>query len=84
MAKNATKLKNALGMYTAFHVLFGVWMPTFWYISSCREQYRQSSFEFLDLPPGAMILGVLIVGGCFTATMGLIFSADLFSRRVEE
>lgn len=84
MAKYVTKLKNALGVYTAFHVLFGIWMPAFWYISSCRERFGQSTFEFFDLPPGAMLLGVFIVAGCFAATMWLAFSKDLFSNRVEE
>jgi hypothetical protein len=31
-----------------------------------------------------MILGVFIVAGCFAATMGLIFSKNLISRRVQE
>ncbi len=66
--------KRLLYGYTTVYILLAVWTPQFWFMSWAMQMYRQDTFELFSLPLPVMIFGILVLLGCFAATLGLIIA----------
>jgi len=68
--------KRRLAGFTGLYVVLSIWTPVIWFMSWVGTTFNQHTFELFDLPPYAIVFGLLIFACAFAATMGLAFAID--------
>jgi len=65
--------KHRLAGFTGLYVVLSIWTPVIWFMSWVVTTFKQHTFELFDLPPYAIVFGLLIFGCSFAATNGIGF-----------
>ena len=68
--------KRRLAGFTGLYVVLSMWTPVVWFVTWARNTFNQHTFELFDLPPYAIVFGLIILACAFAATMGLAFAID--------
>ncbi len=44
-----SKWREKLYGYTGLFIVFGIWTPMLWFVSSSRQYYKMETFEVFDM-----------------------------------
>lgn len=62
--------------YTGLFILFGIWTPMLWFVSSMREHYRMETFEVSSLHWSGIVMFVVLLAGTLIAQFGFVVIAQ--------
>jgi hypothetical protein len=72
------KWRQKLYGYTGLFVIFGIWSPMMWFVSSSRQYYKMETFEVLEMGWGSIVMFTVLGVATLLAQYGFIsISQDL-------
>lgn len=70
------KGRERLYGYTGLFILFGIWTPMLWFISSSRQYYKMETFEVLEMNWFSILLFFVLCIATLVAQFGFISIAQ--------
>lgn len=66
--------------YTGLFILFGIWTPMLWFISSSRQYYKMETFEVFEMNWFSILVFVLLCVATLAAQYGFFLIAQDLSE----
>jgi len=72
--------RETLYGYTGLFILFGIWTPVLWFVSSSREYYKMETFEVFDMHWFSILLFFVLCAATLIAQYGFVMVAQDLSE----
>lgn len=74
------KWRETLYIYTGLFIIFGIWTPMLWFISSSRQYYKMETFEVLDMNWFSILMFFVLCVATLVAQFGFVSIAQDLSE----
>lgn len=74
------KWRERLYGYTGLFILFGLWTPLLWFVSSARSHYKMESFEIYSMDWFSILLFLVLCIATLFAQFGFVLIAQDLSE----
>jgi len=74
------KWRETLYSYTGLFIIFGIWTPMLWFISSSRQYYKMETFEVLDMNWFSILMFFVLCVATLVAQFGFVSIAQDLSE----
>lgn len=74
------KWRNNLYGYTSLFIVFGLWTPLLWFVSSARNHYKMESFDIFLMDWFSILLFFVLCAATLVAQFGFILVAQDLSE----
>jgi len=74
------KWREKLYGYTGLFIIFGIWTPMMWFISSSRQYYKMETFEVLDMNWFSILMFIALCVATLVAQFGFVSIAQDLSE----
>lgn len=79
LGETMDKWRKKLYSYTGLFIIFGIWTPMLWFISSSRQYYKMETFEVFEMNWMSILLFVVLCIATLVAQFGFISIAQELS-----
>lgn len=66
------KWRDKLYGYTGLFIIFGIWTPMLWFISSSRQYYKMETFVVLDMNWFSILMFIALSVATLVAQLGFV------------
>lgn len=74
------KWREKLYGYTGLFIIFGIWTPMMWFISSSRQYYKMETFQILEMNWFNILVFIVLCVATLVAQYGFISIAQDLSK----
>ena len=74
------KWREKLYGYTGLFIIFGIWTPMLWFISSSRQYYKMETFEVLEMNLFSILAFIVLCVATLSAQYGFVLIAQDLSE----